>query len=65
VRKAKAHPPYRVESEGGSDQWIVDSAGNDVVTKLGISKHYASVFGERIMQIICDGLNADAGKEPA
>ena len=65
MSKPKTYPPYRVKSQGGSDQWIVDSEGNDVVTKVKISFCYHESLGERIMQIICDGLNADAGKEGA
>lgn len=55
----KTFPPYRLEGEGGSGVWIVDCHGNDVVVRVDLSPHYDDIYGERIMQLICDALNRD------
>ena len=55
----KTYPPYSVRTEGPSEQWIIDAHGNDVVERVALSPHYYDIFGEDIMQIICDALNQD------
>lgn len=52
MSKPKAYPPYRLEQD-----WVVDAHGNDVIVRVELSPHYDEIFGEQIMQIICDALN--------
>jgi len=62
----KTFPPYQVRREG-DDEWIVDSQGNDVVTSIEMTYHYADAFHAReisIMEILCRALNeANAGSD--
>lgn len=56
----KTFPPYRVENMHG-DLWIVDSSGNDVVTRICLSRHYADANGfpnGELWNLICNSLNA-------
>jgi len=55
----KTYPPYHLEGEGGPGVWIADNHDNDVVTRVDLSPHYDDIFGERIMQIICNALNRE------
>ena len=59
MSKPKTYPPYRLESEGRHDVWIVDDHGNTVVSRVDLSLGYDENFGDRIMQIICDALNRE------
>jgi hypothetical protein len=64
----KTHPPYQVRREG-DDEWIIDAQGNDVVTAIEMTYHYADAFYAReisIMEILCRALNeASAGSDAA
>ena len=55
----KTYPPYRVEGNGTMDAFIMDSHGNDVLTLIAMGTHYDEIYGDRIMQIICDALNRE------
>jgi hypothetical protein len=41
------------------DAFIMDSHGNDVLTLIAMGTHYDEIYGDRIMQIICDALNRE------
>jgi hypothetical protein len=56
MSKPKTYPPYKVEGKG-TDAWIVDSQGNDVVTWFAMGMHYDETLGDTIMQTLCDALN--------
>jgi hypothetical protein len=58
----KKYPPYHVRSDGNTiDAWIVDASGNDVVTSVGMSRHYSDIYLHDIMKILCDALNRKEG----
>jgi len=58
--KPRSVSGYQIKG-AGSDAYVVDAAGNDVVETVRLGAEYAVKFaGDEIMQIICAGLNATA-----
>ena len=56
MSKPKTYHPYKVMRDG-SDSWIVDAHGNDVITNVVMSDHYAVSYQSEIMDLICDAMN--------
>ena len=56
IMKAKSKPPYRVIGIG-LDTYVVDAENYLDVKINNLSMEYHEIYGEEIMQIICEALN--------